>query len=255
MLHGWPLDHTEMMFEMEPQFVGRTGWKRIYLDLPGMGNTPGADWISSNDQVLDIVGDFIDKIIPDERFVIAGTSYGGYLARGVVHQRAEHIDGVLLSVPVILSDDSKRHLPSRAVLFEDPVVIKKARSANIPFLDDLAVSYTESLLEYAKALHAVASPDEEYLQRLNNNYAFSFEVDTLKQPFQGPALFIMGRQDHLFGYRDAWEIIENFPRATFAVLDRAGHLAWGEQRGLCSALVGDWLDRIEAESASGTRRQ
>jgi hypothetical protein len=29
MLHGWPLDHTEMVFEMERHFIGRDAWKRI----------------------------------------------------------------------------------------------------------------------------------------------------------------------------------------------------------------------------------
>lgn len=48
----------------------------------------------------------------------------------------------------------------------------------------------------------------------------------------------------LSGYRDAWGILEKYPRATFAVLDRAGHGVAGEQPVLFEALVGDWLDRV-----------
>ena len=36
-----------------------------------------------------------------------------------------------------------------------------------------------------------------------------------------PTLVIAGRQDVTAGYRDAWHILESYPRATFAVLDRA----------------------------------
>ncbi len=36
-------------------------------------------------------------------------------------------------------------------------------------------------------------------------------------------------------------------RATFAVLDRAGHGVRAEQRTLVGALVGEWLDRLEAD--------
>jgi pimeloyl-ACP methyl ester carboxylesterase len=245
MLHGWSLDHTEMMFEMEPHFAQRAGWKRIYLDLPGMGKTPGVDSISSDDQVLEVVGDFIDRIIPNERFVVAGTSYGAYLARGLVFRRGADIDGALLSVPLIVAEETKRNLPTRVVVFKDQAVIDKAHSETISLLEELAVAYTDSTLEYVNALQAVAAPDEKFLERLRKNYAFSFNIDALTQPFQAPALFILGRQDHVCGYRDAWGIVENYPRATFAVLDRAGHLAWGEQLGLCSALVSEWLDRVE----------
>lgn len=37
----------------------------------------------------------------------------------------------------------------------------------------------------------------------------------------------------------------HYPRASFAVLDRAGHSLHLEQRGLFEALVGEWLDRVE----------
>ena len=78
---------------------------------------------------------------------------------------------------------------------------------------------------------------KKFLDKIWPQGVFSFDVDKLPQPFPAPTLFIMGRQDHWVGYRDAWSILENYPRATFAVLDRAGHLVWGEQSELCSVLV------------------
>ncbi len=45
----------------------------------------------------------------------------------------------------------------------------------------------------------------------------------LDSPFESPTLIITGRQDRVTGYQDAWDLIENIPRATFAVLDRASH--------------------------------
>ena len=36
-----------------------------------------------------------------------------------------------------------------------------------------------------------------------------------------------------------------FPRATFAVLDRAGHMLGFEQPVLLHALLNEWLDRVE----------
>jgi hypothetical protein len=39
--------------------------------------------------------------------------------------------------------------------------------------------------------------------------------------------------------------VENYPRVTVALLDRAGHLAMVHQRTLFTALVHEWLDRLE----------
>jgi pimeloyl-ACP methyl ester carboxylesterase len=103
MLHGWPLDHRHTMSELEPILEHREGWKRIYPDLPGMGRTPGKDWITHQDQMLDIVLNVIDAVIPGQRFVADGESYGGYLARGVVHRRAGSMDGLLLTDRLALS--------------------------------------------------------------------------------------------------------------------------------------------------------
>ena len=71
-------------------------------------------------------------------------------------------------------------------------------------------------------------------------------------PFVGPSLVLTGRQDSECGYLDAWDLLEDLPHATFAVLDRAGHAVAEERQPLFRALVDDWLDRIErAQHAVG----
>jgi pimeloyl-ACP methyl ester carboxylesterase len=62
-----------------------------------------------------------------------------------------------------------------------------------------------------------------------------------------PTLMLLGQQDTSTGYRDAWPILEQYPRATFAVLDKAGHNLQIEQADLFTAFVSEWLDRVEAE--------
>ena len=39
----------------EPVFEARPGWQRIYVDLPCTPRTPGQDWITSAEDVLDIL--------------------------------------------------------------------------------------------------------------------------------------------------------------------------------------------------------
>ena len=247
MLHGWPVDHRHMVSAMEPLFKQREGWKRIYPDLPGMGNTPGMDWVTHQDHMLDIALEFIDKIAPGQRFVVAGTSYGGYLARGVVYRRSTLMDGLLLSVPAIRALETERTLPPHVTLAEDPALMSELEPDEAEVFLELAVVQSRELLEAMRAdiLPAFQVADHKFLSKLRENYAFSFDVDALPEPFSGPTLILMGRQDSSCGYRDAWDILENYPSGTFVVLDRAGHAIAAEQKDLFNALVSEWLDRVE----------
>ena len=256
LLHGWPLDHRHMASDMEPLFEGRAGWRRIYPDLPGMGKTPGRAWINHQDQMLDITLAFIDRLAPGQRFVVAGASYGALLARGVVHRRADRMDGLLLAVPAIRARDAERTLPPHVPLVEDPALVAALDSHERESFAGIVVVQSAEVLDVMRAdiWPAIEAADHDFLGRVHENYAFSFDVDALAEPFAAPALFLMGRQDAVCGYRDAWEIVEHYPRATFAVLDRAGHCLAAEQSGLFRALVGEWLDRV-AEFAAAVGAQ
>src|SRR5215216_599174 len=121
-LPGWGLNTRLTAHELEPYFQQRKGWKRIYMDPPGHGKTPGKDWIANQDQMLEILLACIEKLIPNQRFSLIGVSLGAYLARGVLRSQVDRIDGIAMIVPIILAEDEKRTLPSHQVLVEDPAV-------------------------------------------------------------------------------------------------------------------------------------
>lgn len=248
MLHGWSVDHRYMVSDMEPLFRQRDGWKRIYLDLPGHGRTPGKDWITNQDKILDVVLDFIDNVVSGQRFVVVGSSAGAYLARGVIHHRSASIDGLLLTVPLIVADDAKRHVPSPVILVADSALVSELEPDEAEGLFQIAVVQSRKVVDYIRANLSSASEtgDQAFQAKIRaENYAFSFDVDALPKPCPAPTLIVTGRQDSVVGYRDAWEVLENYPRGTFVVLDRSGHFLPFEQEDLFHALVGEWLDRVE----------
>ena len=118
-LHGWTMDHRVEMADYEKIFAARRGWRRIYPDLPGMGRSAAGDGITTQDDVLEAVLAFIDRVVPHERFVLAGTSLGAYLARAVVARRRSRIAGLLLRVPCIVADTAQRTLPPFRPLVRD----------------------------------------------------------------------------------------------------------------------------------------
>jgi pimeloyl-ACP methyl ester carboxylesterase len=245
MLPGQPSDHGVMARLMEPVLARREGWLRLYADLPGTGRSPGAERLASPDGMLGAMLAFIDAVIPGQRFVLAGLSYGGYLARGVVHRRAAAIDGLLLCAPQVKDDPAEAQLPPQTTLVADQALADELGPGA-----SLVVAQTPRVGEAVRELFAeVRQADHAFLARLEAAGAFSFDVDALPAPFDRPTLILTARQDHLCGYRDAWALLDTYPRATFAVLDRAGHFVNIEQDGLCRALIGEWLDRVEESSA------
>jgi pimeloyl-ACP methyl ester carboxylesterase len=231
---------------MEPLFANRAGWRRLYPDLPGMGKTRAADWITHQDQMLELVSTFIDTVAPGERYAVAGASYGGYLARGMVYRWSAQIDGLLLIVPVVEADVTKRALPQLLVVREDAAFLAALTSGEQDMREFIVAQSMDLLYEERQVISpAVAIADHAFLQRLRQQYSFSFDVDMLPAPFPAPALFLSGRHDNVCGYRDTYQLLDNYPRASFAILDRAGHALVLEQKTLFRALVNEWLDRVE----------
>lgn len=248
-LPGWGLNTRLTAHETEPYFQQRDGWKRIYIDPPGHGKTPGKEWITDQDKILEVVLDCINTITAGQRFSLIGISLGAYLARGVRLSRAAQIDGMAMIVPAIIAQDAKRTVPTHRVLVEDPG-IRDQLTPQEADLFEMSVVHSQKWLDYQRAFPEVPEHemgDVEFLTRIREQpekYAFSFDVDDVPAPFPGPSLIITGRQDSIVGYLDAWNILEKYPRATYVVLDRAAHLL-EEKEGLVNILINEWLDRVE----------
>jgi len=250
MIHGYGIDHSVMAGCMEPIFKNRPGYKRIYFDLPGMGKSEAADWLKSSDQILDIIIKFCDMIIPGNNFIVAGESYGGYLARGLVYKEPRLLDGVLLICPVIIAEKSKRELPPRKVFARDEQMLAGIDPGIRKFFERMLVIQDKRRWERFQQdiLPGMMSRDIVFTRRLmREGYAFSFNVDRLEHPFDKPSLVLAGRQDASVGFKDVLRIIDDYSRGTFAVLDRAGHGLEVEQEILFECLVSEWLDRVEEE--------
>jgi len=245
-LHGGYLDHRHIVNVMEPVFDDNSEWLRIYPDLPGHGQTSISDSIQNHDQVLNVLEEFMNEICPGQKYAVAGESRGGFLARGLTAKNLDFINGLLLIVPGRFSVANPEHLPPQITLEKADELIPELAENEVGRFNKLVVQNREILEKIRKyKLPAISLANIECQQRLNENYEFSFDLDSPEYAFGNPTLVLLGRFDIEVGYHDALRAIENYPRATYAILDKAGHsLSW-EQPELFSALVKDWIRRVE----------
>jgi pimeloyl-ACP methyl ester carboxylesterase len=254
LLPGWGLNTRLTAHEIERYVQHRAGWKRIYIDPPGHGKTPGKGWITNQDKILEVVLACIDQLTAGQRFCLIGISLGAYLARGVRLYRAKWIDGIAMLVPAIIAEDQKRTLPPHQVLVEDAAIRAELTPAEAD-LFEIAVVHSRKWLDYQRTFPQIPEEengDPDFLNKLRNqpeSYAFSFDVDDVPEPFPAPSLIVTGRQDAIVGYHDAWNILEKYPRATYVVLDRAGHML-EEKTDLVHVLINEWLDRVQESAGS-----
>jgi len=251
MIHGFGIDRRVMLGCMEPIFRRRPGWRRIYFDLPGMGQTSASTSLNNADEMLEAIIGFSNEIIPDGSFLVAGESYGGYLARGLVRFIPERLKGVLLICPVIVAERKRRSLPPREIFEKDESFLKTITESEYKSLFErvLIVQDERRWIRFTRdIIPGRRLRDQAFLERFEKHgYSFSFDVDGLEHRFSRPTLILAGRQDSSVGYSDALKIIKNYSRGTFAVLDKAGHGLEVEQETVFNCLVNEWLKRVEEE--------
>lgn len=272
-LHGHSLDRRMSIGAFEPLFAerravpagGGRGYRRIYPDLPFMGESTDEPGGSGHDGVLDALCDFIGEVAPAGPILLAGESYGGYLARGLAKRLGERVKGLFLLCPAIVARRADRELPGLEVLREEPSWRERAREAgaseaDIADYEELAVSRCGYAFERfrAEVLQGirVARLDAES-RYLRGSVGFSFDAMGRARPgadpaegafdrrFEGPAAFFLGRQDSSVGWKDALRLAGLYPRASYHILDRAGHNAQIEAPEAFAAAFGAWLAACE----------
>ena len=250
-IHGWEMDGKVEERDFEPVFSKTPGFRRIYVDLPGMGSTP-ANNVKDLDDIQLRLEQFIDARLGKSRFLLAGSSCGGYLARALAQKYVEQVDGLLLRVPLIEPNDSSRDLDSLQPLVRDEKLMESIPAEDRVLLGNILIQ-TPAYIKTLKAkyqevyLRASEAADKQALDPIRadpRRYQLSHAESNEQTKLLAPTLIICGRHDGVVGYRDSLRLLELYPRSTYAVLDRGGHGLPIDENGVFEALVHDWLTRV-----------
>lgn len=240
-LHGAGVDHREPLGTLEPVFAGTSGYRRIYPDLPGQGRTPAPESIRSADDVLDALLALIDAVCGGEPLLLVGHSAGGYFARAIAHRRPGRTIGLALICPLL---EGLRDVPAHEAVVREPLDAEAAKADLDAFRSYFVVQTPAMLRSYGEhVVPGVEAADQAALARIGERWRLT--ADERRRPYPHPVLVVAGRQDSAVGYAGQWDVMDAYPRATYAVLDRAGHALPHEQPELLGALLREWLRRVE----------
>ncbi|KAK5705511.1 hypothetical protein LTR97_002630 [Elasticomyces elasticus] len=253
-IHGWTMSGSVEANDFEPIFIKQPGFRRLYVDLPGMGQTP-AGAVKDLDSMLQNVSTFVEKHILPSRFLLIGTSCGAYLARGLAYKYASAMDGLLLRVPLIEPVTSKRDVDPFMAVISNNALLSSLSATERETLGDIPIQTPEYINSLKTRLHtsilpAIAASDSAVLEPIRNDpdlYRLTAPMHSPGMPFPKPALILTGRQDTVVGYRDAWPLLACYPRGTFVALDRMDHGLPVDDTDVLiyEALVGNWLLRCK----------
>lgn len=239
-LHGWGMDKRIMTGCFEPIFDNLNNFRRIYIDLPGMGMSTAGD-VTCSDDILEILYSFAEEIV-GEKFIIAGESYGGYLARGFVKQYLEMVNGIILLCPLVYPGTRQGRVEPLTVIKRDDDFLSTLTKEQYDSFTYMNVVLTKFVYErYSKnIMPAIEIQDRHFLDEVLDG-SYSFDVDEIEQPFELPCLIVVGKQDTEVGYKDQFNLIKNFPNATYCAINGAGHNLQIEQPELFESIVKQWL--------------
>lgn len=243
-LHGAGVDHRELMACLDPVFDGLAGYRRIYPDLPGMGRTPAPETIACADDILELLLAFIDGVVGAQPLLVLGHSAGGYYAQAIAARRPEQVMGLALLCPLLAGiHDVPDH----------DVVVGSGSIGSAESRDYFTVQTPTTLDRYEQYVQPAARlADRSALARIGERWELTPLSDE-PAPYRCPTLLLTGRQDSSVGYSRTWELLGHYPRATFALLDKAGHALPHEQPELLRGLVTEWLGRVgKPASPSGS---
>ncbi|ERN53824.1 alpha/beta hydrolase [Alkalihalophilus marmarensis] len=247
-LHPLGTDYRSMYLWLEPLFKRSTGFQRIYIDLPGHGKSIASHHIKTTDDMLQNILEFINMKLGNQLFSLIGCSFGGYIAQGILDHNINHVQSLCLLAPVLHLKE--RNLPMQKMVSDrtDESIIKQWNA-------DVKNAYN-SLITYQNNVNAQRFIDEIQPGRMlinkdvintewkENHYLFSKIPLTKVKRAMHNVLIIVGKQDHICGYRDQFKLMDKFQHASFMAIDKAGHMLHIEKRDFVLQMIEEWLRGI-----------
>jgi len=238
-LHGFPLDRTMWRHLMAPL----TGWRRIAVDLRGMGlsDVPesGYDMRSYADELAELL-----RVLEVEQAVICGLSMGGYIALEMMRSHRGNVRGLILANTRAEADSPQAKADRDAMIkLAEREGSEGLAEVMLPkLLSPSSLSAMPQVVEHVRTMIA-NNPDAGIIGAITAMKERADSTPLLKD-IDVPTLVIAGREDRMIPVGQSRAMADQIPGAQFTVIAEAGHLPPMEQPIATSRVIGEFLEAL-----------
>jgi proline iminopeptidase len=228
----------------------------VVFDARGSGVSEGQPPFSHEQWVADV--DALREWAGAERFVMAGGSYGGFIAMEYAIRYPERLRALVLRDTSADHENDKaaRHNAETSTRVKiDLEKLDRINTGQTRDNDDLRDCWQEILPLYdhvydpTKVAERVEATPYRYQ---THNYAFSvnlpkYDIKPLLHRISCPTLVTVGRDDWITPVASSEVIASLIPDARLVVFEKSGHSPQIEEAELWRRVVGDFLHEVGAD--------
>lgn len=210
-IHGLALDSKSMEYIYEPVFSNSNQYRRIYIDLPGMGKTNLEPDVKSTDDIFKLLNSFLKKDSNGEDIIICGHSFGGYLGLALTYSLSKQVDKIFLTCPVVKAVAEKRTTEKHKVIKTEEVIPIKNKNYFADYLAMNVLINKETWFDYQESIiHGLELFDGISWDKIQkNDYELNFEEELFREFPKIKGTVLLGEFDNVVGYKDQYNLLSS----------------------------------------------
>lgn len=226
LVHGFPLDHQMWRHQLDGL---ASDYRVIAPDLRGFGQSTVTPGVVTMQRFANDLAALLDELQVREPITLCGLSMGGYIAWQFAQQHRQRLAKLVLCDTRVAADTAEaakaRLENAQKVLAEGPQAIVDGMIAKL-FAPQTA-SQQPDLVKGQREIMLGTKPEgiAAALRGMAEREDFSGRL----AEFDLPTLVICGEHDAIAPPEEMRAIAAGLPRATFALIAEAGHMAPLEQ--------------------------
>ncbi|MDF7665073.1 alpha/beta hydrolase [Bifidobacterium sp. ESL0745] len=243
LVHGMGVDHRSLMV-LDDAFP--EGTQRIYMDLPGYGQTRALPDVGGLPELAEWFTNAVNELVGNKRFALLGNSMGGALVRDTLSREPKRVIGVALIAPVVDPVMSHRHLAKHVVNEANPDLTHNLPQDKV--IDFVTMGVNQSFDAWRRyqryILPGTKLCDRDANTKLGQRYWLDGDPEQRLGTYAGPTLIVTGKEDQVVGYEDQKALLSHYPNAVYKVIDPAGHNIHIDQPEAVKSLLAQWSFKL-----------
>ncbi|QTQ07645.1 alpha/beta fold hydrolase [Macrococcoides canis] len=225
-IHGNAIDLESNYLFYEPLFEDKP-FRRIYIDLPGMGESEANNSIESTNDILDIVLKFIETLTGDAPLILVGHSFGGYMCLGIMDRLKARVLAGFITCPVVEGQMKFRKVEPLNQQIDEDFEVKDNKSYYDEYLDMTVRVNEETWKQFQKLMvPGIKKANYKFLKHLmradGKFYQFRCE-DNISIHKDTNLYVVLGQNDTVVGYKDQLKFFTSQHIDDIYVLTNTGH--------------------------------